>query len=59
MISRSCLDTLMEQVFLSFFTELLVLLTAAVVFPTRAALYLNDWESSVVKSALLGGTPSE
>ena len=41
-----------------FFTELFVLLTASAVFPTRAALYLNDWELSTLKSALLVGTSS-
>ena len=40
----------------AFFTELFVLLTASAVFSTRAALYLNDWELSAVKSALLFGT---
>ena len=40
------------------FTELFVLLTAYAVFPARAALYLNDWEVSIVKSILLGGTSS-
>ena len=28
------------------------------IFPTRAALYLNDWELSIVKTALLTGTSS-
>ena len=36
-----------------FFTELFALLTASAVFPTRAALYLNHWELSAVRSALL------
>ena len=40
---------------LMIFTEPFVLLTAFVVFPTRAALYLHDWELSKVKSALLFG----
>ena len=35
-----------------------VLLTASAVFPVRAALYLNDWELSIVKSALLFRTSS-
>ena len=39
-------------------TELFVLETAFAVFPTRAVLYLNDWELSIVKSALLAGTSS-
>ena len=43
MISKSCLNILMEQLFLCF-TELFVSLTASFVFPTRTALYLNDWE---------------
>ena len=42
----------MEQIILCFFTELYVLATARVVFPTRAALYLNDLELLTVKSAL-------
>ena len=42
----------------AFFTELFVLLTAFVVFPKRAALYLIDLEPSIVKSALLTGTSS-
>ena len=41
-----------------FFTELFVLLVASAVYPTRAALYLNQWELSIVKSALLFGTSS-
>ena len=41
-----------------FFTELFVLLTAFAVFPTRAALYLNNLELSILKSALLAGTSS-
>ena len=57
MISRNYSNTLMEQLFL-FFTELFVLLTAFAVFPTRASLYLNDWELLIVKSALLSGTSS-
>ena len=50
-ISKSCLDILVEQLFLCFFTELFVLLTAFAVFPTRGALYLNESESVPVKSA--------
>ena len=54
-ISKSCLNTLMEQLFLCFVTELLPLAVSAV-FPTRAGLYLNDSElkvpSSTAKSAL-------
>ena len=46
----------MEQLFLCFFTELFVLATASVVFPARAALYLNDSELIIVKSALSVGT---
>ena len=41
-----------------FFTELFVLLTASGVFPTRAALYLNDRELRIAKSSLLFGTSS-
>ena len=41
-----------------FFKELFVLLTASAVFPTRAALYLNDLELSILKSVLLAGTSS-
>ena len=46
-----------------FFTELFVLLTAFAVFPTRAALYLNDLELkisllSTVRLTLLSGTSS-
>ena len=52
-ISKICLDILVEQLFLCFFTELFVLLTASVVFPTRTALYLNESELVLVKSALL------
>ena len=48
----------MEQLFLGFFTELFVLLTASAVFPTRVALYLHNWESSAVSSPLLFGTSS-
>ena len=58
MISKSCLDTLMEQQFFVFFTEVFVLLTASAIFYTRAALYLNDWELTTLKSALLAGTSS-
>ena len=58
MISKNCLDTLMEHQFLCFFTELFVLLTASAIFHTRAALYLNDSELSTLKSALLAGTSS-
>ena len=47
----------MEQKSL-FFIELFVLLRAYSVFSTRADLYLNDWELSVVKSALLFGASS-
>ena len=42
MISKNYSNTLMEQLFFVFFTELFVLLTVSAVFPTRAALYLND-----------------
>ena len=35
------------------FTELFGLLTASTVLPTRAALYLNGLELSILKSALL------
>ena len=42
-----------------FFTELFfLLLTASVVSPTRADLYLNDWDLLAVKSELLIGTLS-
>ena len=40
------------------FIELFALLPASTVFPARAALYLNDWELSVAKSALSFGTSS-
>ena len=40
------------------FTGLLVLPTAFAVFPKRAALYLNDGELLIVKSALSAGTSS-
>ena len=40
-----------------FFTKLFPLLTSAV-FPSRAALYLNDWELLIVKSSLIAGTSS-
>ena len=43
---------------LAFFTELFVSPTVSTVFPTRVALYLNDLEPSIVKSALLSGTSS-
>ena len=39
-----------------FFTELFILLTTPVVFPTSAALYLIDLELPILKSALLAGT---
>ena len=39
-------------------TELFVLLTVSDAFPTRAALYLNHLELSILKSALLAGTSS-
>ena len=48
----------MEKLFLCFFTELTVLLTASAVFSTRANLHLNDLELSLLKSALLAGTSS-
>ena len=52
MISKSYSNIWMEQLFFCvFFTELLVLLTASTVFPKRDALYLNDLELSVLKSA--------
>ena len=38
------------------FTELIVFSTAFTDFPKRAALYLNDLESSIGKSALSTGT---
>ena len=40
------------------FTELFVLLTAFAISPTRATLYLNYWELSLAKSALLFRTSS-
>ena len=40
------------------FAELFALLTVSAGFPTMAALYLNDWESSAVKSLLLFETSS-
>ena len=40
------------------FTEFFVLFRASSVFSTRADLYLNNWELSVVKSALLFGASS-
>ena len=55
MISRSCLDTLMERQFL-FFTRGFPLLTVPVVFPARATLNLNNWELLIVKLALSAGT---
>ena len=58
MISKSYSNTLMLQLFFCFFTELFVLLTASAVFPTRAALYLNNLELSILKSALLAETSS-
>ena len=57
-ISKSCLDILIEQQFLCFFTELFVLLRAFAVFLSRTALYLNDWELSSVKAALSAETSS-
>ena len=51
MISKSYSNIWMEQLFFFFFTELLVLLTACTVFSKRDALYLNDLELSVLKSA--------
>ena len=53
MISKNYSDTIFSS-----FTELFVLLTTSAVFPKRAALYLNDWELSIVKSALPTGTSS-
>ena len=58
MIPKSYSNTLMEQLFFVFFTELFELSTASAVFPTRAALYLDDSELSILKPILLGGTPS-
>ena len=57
-ISKGCLNTLMEQLFLCFFTELFVSATTPVVFPTRAALYLKGSELIIVKSPLSNGTSS-
>ena len=44
--------------FFVFFMELFALLAASAVFHTRAALYLNDWELSTIKSPFLAGTSS-
>ena len=48
----------MKQLLLCFFTELFLLLTTFAVFCTRASLYLNDLELSILRSALLAGTSS-
>ena len=45
-------------IFFVFFTELFVLIITSAVFPTRAALYLNNWELSAVKAALSTGSSS-
>ena len=64
MTSRSCLDTLMGQLFTETFTEPFVLLTPFFfVYPTRVFLFLNDLELktqllSTAKSALSAGTSS-
>ena len=58
MIFKSWSNTLMEQLFYRYNLQLFVLATAHVALPTRAALYLNDWELSIVKLALLAGTSS-
>ena len=47
-----------ETIVFAFFTELFVLLTVSAAFPAGAALYLNDLELSILKSALLTGTSS-
>ena len=39
----------------AFFTELFVLLTASAVLTTRGALYLHNWEISIVRLALSAG----
>ena len=57
MISKNCLDTLMEQLFYVSFTKLSPLLWFAV-FPTRSALYLNYLELLILKSALLSAASS-
>ena len=44
--------------FFASFTELFISATAFSVFPTRAVLYLNDWELSIVNWALLAGNSS-
>ena len=41
-----------------FFTDIFVLLTAFAVFYTRGALYLNELELAIIKSALLAETLS-
>ena len=58
-ISRSCLDTLMEKQFLCFLQSY----SASAILSGRAALKelllradLNDWELSVVKLSLLSET---
>ena len=53
MISKSGLDTLMEQKLLCFLQNYFLLLTAFSVFPTKSASYLNGWELLIVKSTLL------
>ena len=58
MISKNYSNTLMEKTMFASFTELSVLLTAFDVFPKRAALYLNDWEILILKSAFLSVTSS-
>ena len=58
MISKTLLKYFNGATILLSFTDVLWLLTEFDVFPTRAALYLNDWELSAVKSALFTGTLS-
>ena len=59
MISKSYSNFLMEEYLCVFFTSLfLLLLLASAVFPTKAALYLNDLELPILKSELLAGASS-
>ena len=58
MISQKLLKYFNGTTIFVSFTELFVLSTASVAFPTGAALCLNDWELTIVKLALLTGTSS-
>ena len=55
-IYKICSNTLMEQLFWTFHKAISII--SIHVFPRRDALYLNDWELSILKLALLARTSS-